>query len=325
MIRVVFMGSSAFSLPAVDVLAEAEDVDLAAVVTQPDRPRGRNRRIQPGPVHARATDLGVPVQMPGRVGDPEAVAALAALVPDVLLVASYGQFIPRAVRELPRLGILNIHPSLLPQYRGAAPMQWAIANGDTGTGVTIFHIERAMDAGDIVVQEPCPILPEDTGVSLERTLSRQGARLGLAAIRMLAAGTAPRVPQDHAAATYAPKLTKEQGVLDWTLPATVLHNRVRGYQPWPGCATLREGRRLGVWTSRVVRAQGEPGRVVRVDREGPVVAAGRDSLQLIEVQPEGKPRMAADAYLRGHPLRPGDRLGDVPPQGGPSAGTSAIR
>lgn len=309
MIRSVFMGSSHFSLPALSLLAAADEVELVLVVTQPDRPSGRNRTLRPGPVHALACELGLTVQMPERLAEPGAVHALAEVRPDVIVVASYGQFIPRPVRELPRLGIVNIHPSLLPKYRGAAPMQWALVNGDTETGVTLFHIEKEMDAGDIILQEPHAIDPADNGCTLEEKLSVFGAEVMLRAVRMLAAGTAPRQPQDHNAATYAPKLTKEQGLLDWSLPAEMIHNRIRGYQPWPGCYTFRQGARLRIWRSELEAGNGVPGTVLTADRSGVVLATGQGALRLIEVQPEGKSRMPTSAYLLGHPMAPGDQLG----------------
>ncbi|MCB1102189.1 MAG: methionyl-tRNA formyltransferase [Kiritimatiellae bacterium] len=309
MIRCVFMGSSHFSLPALSLLAAADEVELVAVVTQPDRPSGRNRTLKPGPVHALAGTLGLTVHMPERLAEVSAVHALAEVRPDVIVVASYGQFIPRPVRELPPLGIVNIHPSLLPKYRGAAPMQWALANGDTETGVTLFHIEKEMDAGDIILQEPFAIDPADNGCTLEEKLSVFGAKVMLRAVRMLASGTAPRHPQDHRAATYAPKLTKEQGHLDWSLPADILHNRIRGYQPWPGCYTFRQGARLRIWRSELEAGDGVPGSVISAGRDGLVLAAGQGALRLIEVQPEGKSRMPTSAYLLGHPMSPGDQMG----------------
>ena len=303
------MGSSHFSLPALSLLAAANEVELVAVVTQPDRPSGRNRTLKPGPVHALAGTLGLTVHMPERLAEVSAVHALAEVRPDVIVVASYGQFIPRPVRELPPLGIVNIHPSLLPKYRGAAPMQWALANGDTETGVTLFHIEKEMDAGDIILQEPFAIDPADNGCTLEEKLSVFGAKVMLRAVRMLASGTAPRHPQDHRAATYAPKLTKEQGHLDWSLPADILHNRIRGYQPWPGCYTFRQGARLRIWRSELEAGDGVPGSVISAGRDGLVLAAGQGALRLIEVQPEGKSRMPTSAYLLGHPMSPGDQMG----------------
>ncbi|MCB1070186.1 MAG: methionyl-tRNA formyltransferase [Kiritimatiellae bacterium] len=309
MIRCVFMGSSHFSLPALSLLAAANEVELVAVVTQPDRPSGRNRTLKPGPVHALAGTLGLTVHMPERLAEVSAVHALSEVRPDVIVVASYGQFIPRPVRELPPLGIVNIHPSLLPKYRGAAPMQWALANGDTETGVTLFHIEKEMDAGDIILQEPFAIDPADNGCTLEEKLSVFGAKVMLRAVRMLASGTAPRHPQDHRAATYAPKLTKEQGHLDWSLPADILHNRIRGYQPWPGCYTFRQGARLRIWRSELEAGDGVPGSVISAGRDGLVLAAGQGALRLIEVQPEGKSRMPTSAYLLGHPMSPGDQMG----------------
>ena len=279
---------------------------LAACVTQPDRPQGRGRQLAPCPVKAFAVEAGVPVLTPEKIGD--ARPELAALAPDLIVVAAYGQYIPRAIIALPRLGCINIHPSLLPKYRGAAPMQWAVANGDTETGVTIQEVGARMDAGPILLQARHPIAPEDDLNTLEPQLARLGADLMLEAIRQLDTGTATRRVQDEALVTMARKLEKADARLDWSQPASVLHNRVRGFQPWPGAFCSVQGKRLGVAKTRVEQAHGEPGALLDAGGDGPLVACGEHALRLLAVQPEGKRTMPGPDFLRGTRLEPGTRF-----------------
>ncbi len=308
--RIIFLGSSAFSLPSLEMLHGAEDVELVAAVTQPDRPAGRKRKLTPCPGKCRALELGIPVHDPEKIGSPESVATLTAFKPDLMVASSYGQFIPTKVLSIPPRGVINVHPSLLPAYRGAAPMQWAIANGDAETGVTIFYVIKEMDAGDIILRKPYTIHPDDTGESLQDRLSVEGAALMMEAVRMIGEGRAPRIPQNPEAVVYAPKIDKELARIDWNLPAVAIHNRIRGFQPWPGQYTLVGDKRLKVWQSRVVPTDEalEPGAVIRVEDEGPVVMTGEEALLLRVVQPEGKGRMEAKDWLRGHELPVGTVL-----------------
>ena len=308
--KVVFMGSSLFSLPALEALAGSDDVELVGGVTQPDRPQGRNRKVVPGVVRARAEELGIPVHAPEKIGSGDSVARLAEWGPELMVVASYGQYLPSRVLALPRLETINIHPSMLPKYRGAAPMQRALADGNGETGVTIFYIAKEMDAGDMIIQEPYPIDPEDNGVTLEAKLSTFGAELMMRAVGMIRAGLAPRTPQDHAAATYAPKIEKEEGRIDWGMPAWSIQHRVRGFQPWPGCFTLFRGRLLKVWKATVVEGAGRPGELLAGGGDGVVVATGNGALRLDDVQPEGKPRLDGAAFARGARLQAGERMGE---------------
>ncbi len=303
--RIVFMGSDAFAVPAVEALLASEH-QLAACVAQPDRPSGRGRHLTPCPVKACAVSAGIPVLAPEKIGD--AYGELAALAPDLIAVAAYGQYIPRRIIELPPLGCINIHPSLLPRYRGAAPIQWAVANGDTETGVSIIDVTARMDAGPILLQERHPIFPEDTTPTLEPRLAKAGAALLLEAIRRLASGAAVRLPQDESAVTWARKLEKADGLLDWLQPARSLHNRVRGFQPWPGTYCTVSGKRLGVSATRAERASGEPGAILDLGGDGPLIACGSDALRLLVVQPEGKRSMSGADYARGARLGVGARF-----------------
>jgi methionyl-tRNA formyltransferase len=285
---------------------------VAAVVTQPERPRGR--RLQPGPcpIKAYADQRGIPVLAPERVGATASLEEFRRLAPDLIVVADYGQYIKPEILALPRFEAINLHPSLLPKYRGAAPIQMAIANGETETGVTILCVSRELDAGDILLQRTVPIDDQDDALSLATTLAALGAELVMEAIEQIRLGTAHRRPQDHAQATYVPKLTKEDGRIDWNLPASTLRNRIRGFVPWPGCfcmAAPDSDTRLKVWTADVEPGRGEPGTVLAADDRGPLVAAGRDALRLTEVQPEGGKRMPGPAYLNGYHVRVGHRFG----------------
>ncbi len=303
--NILFMGSAQFACPAVEALLGSRH-RLIACVTQPDRPKGRSLKVSPCPVKALAEARGVAVLTPEKIGD--AYGALAALAPDLTVVAAYGQYIPGRILDLPRLGSINIHPSLLPRYRGAAPIQWAVASGDTETGVTILHVSRAMDAGDIILQERSAIGVDETAAVLEPRLAAHGAALLLRAIDLLESGTAPRIPQDPALATHARKLTKEDGLLDWREPAAVLRHRVRGFQPWPGCHTFDRGQRLKVLSVRVEEARGEPGTLLDAGGDGPMIACGEGALRLLEVQPEGRRPVAGTAFLAGAGWQRGDRL-----------------
>lgn len=308
--RIVYMGTPRFAVPALARLLATPRFEVAAVVTQPDRPRGRSLQMQPCPVKELAVQHGRAVLTPDKIG--EAESELRALHPDVIAVAAYGQFIPRAIRELPRLGCINIHPSLLPRYRGAAPMQWAIANGDAVSGVTIMHVAKTMDAGDIILQREYPILPEESAAELEPRFAEIGAGMLVEAIDLLAAGNAPRIPQNESMVTLARKLSKDDARIDWVQPAAVLGHRIRGYQPWPGAvceAPKGAGRMLKILRAVVVDGRGEPGTLLDAGRDGPLVACGEQALRLITVQPENGGAMAATAWLNGSRLKPGDQLG----------------
>lgn len=310
--RIVFMGSGQLACPALEALMGNPNHAVVAVVTQPDRPSGRRQHLKACPVRSFIGERSIPVLTPENVSAPGVVEQLRSLAPEIVVVADFGQFLKAPVLALPSRGTLNIHPSLLPKYRGAAPIAWAIAHGDTQTGVTIMHVNEQMDAGDIVLQETAEISDEDTTVTLEPRLAELGARLLVRALDLVAGGRAPRIPQDDAKAVLAPKLSKEDGRIDWPLPAEQIRNRVRGFVPWPCCyceVPEGSGHRLKVLKSRVEERSGPPGIVLEAAGEGPLVACGDKALRLLEVQPEGKKAMGGAAYLCGHKIQRGDRFG----------------
>ena len=309
--RIIFMGSGELGCPAVEQLLSSTQDELVAVVTQPDRPQGRKLHLAACPVKQFVTGCGVLVLTPEKCGAPEFITQLAALRPDLIVVATYGQFLPRTLLDLPPHGVINVHPSLLPKYRGAAPIQWAIANGETETGVSIIYLTEKMDAGDILVQECLPIAPDDTAAILSPRLATLGAELLLRVIGDIRAGVVKRRPQNDALATRAPLLHKADGCLNWSQPAVVLHNRVRGFFPWPGCYFLlsrNPEKRVKVLKTSVAAGSGAPGSILQADANGLVIAAGHDALRLLEVQPEGKQPMTAAAFINGVRFRSGDQL-----------------
>lgn len=316
--RIVFLGTPEFAVPSlVALLAEAE---ILAVVTQPDRPKGRGQQVSAPPVVALARERGLRLLQPARLRDPQVIQTIAGLGPDVIVTVAYGRIIPPDLLRIPSLGCINLHPSLLPKYRGASPIQRAILNGETETGVTIMYQSEELDAGDIILQRSVPILPEDTAATLEGRLAEVGAQALVEALRLIAAGRAPRRPQDHPQATYVGKLTKDDGRVDWSRPATHIANQVRAMAPWPSAYTRHRGRLLKIW--RAVPAappddrdapRPAPGTVVAVQREGFVVATGDGALLVGEVQPEGRRRMSAEEYVRGARLEVGERLGTGEP------------
>lgn len=305
--RIVFFGSAAIGFPSLEALLASSPDEVVAVVTQPDRPAGRKQHLMACPVKNFAQDRGVPVLSPEKVG--ESVDELAAFDADLFVVVAYGQYIPASILGLPRHGSINLHPSLLPKYRGSSPIQWAVANGDTVTGVTILYVSEKMDSGDLIVQREIPIAPDDTSVTLEPVLAEAGAELLMQAVGQIRSGMVQRHPQDESFATEVRKLTKEEGRIDWQLPAQTLCNRIRGFVPWPGCfCTLPDGAPLKIWRAVAEEGTGEPGTVLDISGEGPLVAAGEGAVRLREVQPAGKRAMDGASYLRGYPLEPGARL-----------------
>ncbi len=306
--RIVFMGSSEFACPTLEAMLRSGLDSIAAVITQPDRPKGRSLHVSPCPVKAKLGDR-LPVLAPPRVNTPEALAQIHALQPDLLVVVSYGQILGPALLALPPLGCVNLHGSLLPRYRGAAPIQWAIAHGERTTGVTTMYMNARMDEGDIILQRELPIGPDDTAATMHDRLAAAGAPLVMETLEAFRRGAVPRRPQDPRFATYAPKLRKEDGLIDWAVSAAEIVSRVRGFNPWP-CACCGwppgSGRLL-----RVLRAQAEdrsgapaPGEVIET-RGGPLVRAGHGAVRLLEVQPEGGKRMSGEAFVCGHPLSVG--------------------
>lgn len=297
--RLVYLGTPAFAVPTLERIVEAGH-DVLEVVTQPDRPKGRGREVAASPVKQAALRLGLPVYQPERVRRPEAVAHLAELAPDAMVIVGYGQIIPQNVIDLAPHGIINVHASLLPKYRGAAPIQWAIAMGETRTGVTTMRIDAGLDTGDMLLKAETEIGPDETAIELGARLAEMGADLLVRTLEGIAAGAIVPEKQDHSQATLAPILKKEDGRMDWRLPAAAIHNRVRGFQPWPGVYTSFRGQTLHVWKSRVaVEALTVPeGYLLR--RRGLWAGCGEGTvLELIEVQPEGRRRMNAADFANG--------------------------
>lgn len=310
--RILFMGSGAIAGPTLQKLMDRVDLEVVGVVTQPDRPKGRGLKLQACPIKGLAEAIGLKVLDPVKVGVDASVQELADLRSDLIVVAAYGQYIKPAILELPPQGAINLHPSLLPRYRGAAPIQMAVANGEAETGVTILYVSEEMDAGDILLQESMPIDPKETTADLVPKLAELGATMILQAIDQIQAGTATRTPQKEEDVLYVSKLSKDDGRIDWTLPAKVLCNRVRGFYPWPGtfCRLAAEGdARLKLHEVAVEEGQGAPGEVVVLGKNGPLIATGEGALRLLQVQPPGKKPMSGGDFLNGHGLRVGDRLG----------------
>jgi methionyl-tRNA formyltransferase len=306
-IRAIFMGTPEVALPS--LAATDELCELVAVVAQPDRKQGRGHRSAPPPTAVWAAAHGVKLLQPEKIKTTEFAEALAALEPEIVVVMAYGRILPRALLELPRLGCVNVHASLLPRYRGAAPIQWAIARGERETGVTLMEMEEGLDQGPILLQRACPILPEDTGESLGRRLALLGGELLREGLPKLERGERQAVRQDDAQATFAPMLKREDARLDWTLPAQTLHDRVRAFQPWPGATcTLPDGTILKVLATALAEGSGPPGAILRVERGGLAVAAGVGALLLLEVQLPGGRRMDIADFLLGHLLAATERL-----------------
>jgi methionyl-tRNA formyltransferase len=309
--RLVFLGTPAFAVPALNALVEAGH-EVLTVLTQPDRPRGRGRETSAPPVKQAAMQQGLTVYQPERVRRPEAVEYLRGVAPDAMVVVGYGQIIPQSVIDIAPLGILNVHASLLPRYRGAAPVQWAIAQGEAATGVTIMRIDAGLDTGDILRTCETAIGREENAIELGERLALLGARLLVETLDDYAAGAIQPQKQDSAQATYAPILKKEDGLIDWSQPAAVLHNRVRGFQPWPGAYTGFRGQTLNIWRARVATLPDKPavppGGFLRL--KPPTVAAGEGALELVEVQLEGRKRMAAADFANGQRLQENEILGE---------------
>jgi methionyl-tRNA formyltransferase len=309
--RLVFVGTPGFAVVSLEALLRSED-PVVGVVTQPDRPKGRGNILTPSPVKLLAQQSQIPLLQPLKMKDPEFLQTLVGWKPDLIAVAAFGRILPPAILSLPSLGCINVHGSLLPKYRGAGPIQWAIINGETESGITTMQMDEGMDTGAMLLQEAIPITSDDTAGSLSERLAQLGGRLLVETIARLKAGTLVPRPQDASQATMAPLLKKEDGVIDWTLPAAVLVNRVRGLSPWPGAyTTIVGGDRWTIW--RALALPGPvtkpPGMVVAVTTKAIHVATGAGVLAVTELQPANSRRMAVSQYLAGHPVAVGERLG----------------
>jgi methionyl-tRNA formyltransferase len=314
--RVIFLGTPEFAVPTLErIVAAGHSVSL--IVTQPDRPKGRKQELIPSQVKAAASRHAIEVFQPERIRHPEAIARLRELAPDVMVVVGYGQIIPQSILDIARMGIINVHASLLPELRGAGPIQWSIARGFERTGVTTMQINAGLDTGDILLQWETPIGPEETAVELSVRLADAGADLLVRTLAELCAGKIAARPQDEDHASYAPILKKEDGRIDWNNTAQEIHNLIRGFQPWPGAHTSFRGQSLHLWRARLIPSQRweqPPGALLHTQTSRTshgVFTVGGDGgvLELQEVQLEGRKRMPAEVFANGHRLTQNDRLG----------------
>lgn len=308
-LRVVFFGTPAFAVPALEALLRSRH-QVVGVVSQPDRPRGRGQKLEPTPVKAVALAAGLPVLQPERLKTPEFIDAFRAMAPDLAVVAAYGKIIAESVIAIPRLGMINVHASLLPKYRGAAPIQRAVLNGDTETGITIMRIVKELDAGAMFAKVTIPIGLDATSAGVERELAAQGGDLLVDVVDRMAEGSATEQPQDDARATYAPKITREEGLVDWGRPAAAIHNQVRGLTPWPHAWTHLDGARL-ILTKTAVEPSadtGSIGEVLEAAGDAVRVRAGDGVVRILGLQAEGKRAMTAREFLAGRAITPGTIL-----------------
>lgn len=313
-LRIVFFGTPEFAVPTLDALLRSRH-QVVGVVTQPDRPRGRGQKTAASPVKLHATAAGVAVLQPERLKDQPFLDALTALRADLGVVAAYGKILSDAVLAAPRLGMVNVHASLLPKYRGAAPVHRAIMAGEIETGVTIMRVVKALDAGPMLAKVATAIGPDDTSDEIERDLASLGADLLIPTIEAIADGHAEETAQDEASATYAHRLTKDDGIIDWTRAAADIHNQLRGLHPWPHAFAYVGGRRVILHRSETAghdQTSAAPGTLVETDGDRLVVATGAGNLRILMIQAEGKRPMTAGEYLAGHPLAPGDRFTATP-------------
>ncbi len=296
--KIVYMGTPQFAVPALEALAAAGH-RMLGVVTRTDKPAGRGKIVTPPPVKEAAMRLGIPAHQPKRVREPGFVETLRAIGPDVIVVAAYGQILPKDILTLPKLGCVNLHASLLPKYRGAAPINWAIINGEAETGVTLMQMDEGMDTGAVLLKESIPIGPDDTAGSLTAKLADLGSRMIVAALPLIEQGKLAPVPQRHEEATLAPLLKKEDGGVDWSFPADAIRNRMRGLSPWPGAYTFLDTKLVKLIEAEVEPGTAEPGALVAKD-DALLAGTGSGMLRLIRIQPEGKKPMTAAEFLRGH-------------------------
>lgn len=308
------MGTPEFAVPSLDALLRSED-SVVGVVTQPDRPKGRGRTVAASPVKLVSLREKLPLLQPAKMKDPAFLDVLRSWQPDFIVVTAFGRILPPAVLAIPPRGCVNVHASLLPKYRGAGPIQWALINGERETGVTTMLMDEGMDTGPMLLQKRIPIAPDETAGSLSAKLADLGGRLVVDTLRGLKDGTLKPSPQDHAQATMAPLLKKEDGLIDWTLTAAAIANRIRGMSPWPGAYTYAKDDRVTIWKAEPREGRHEvamPGAIVEIQKNAIVVAAGAGQLAITELQPANSRRMTVTQYLAGHPLPPGLVLGSGP-------------
>lgn len=311
--RIVFMGTPDFAVPILQRLIN-DKYEIAAVVTQPDRPKGRKKTLTPPPVKTAALRHGIPVLQPDDIREPERANDVFSYKPDLVITAAFGQMLPKAILSLPPLGCVNVHASLLPEYRGGAPIHHALIDGKKETGVTVMYMAEKMDAGDILAQSVVPIDDTDNVGTLHDKLSVAGARLLADVLPKLEAGSLTPVPQDEEKVTYAPNIRRDDERIDWHAGGEAIFNRIRGMNPWPGAYTLYKGRVMKIWQAEKVHHahQATPGTVISIDRDGFLVRSGDDvAIRVTELQPAGKKRMTSAQFLQGADLKTGETLGEA--------------
>lgn len=306
------MGTPDFAVPCLQKLVDLKHC-VVGVVTQPDRPKGRGKLLTPPPVKVAARQLGLPVYQPEKVRDEGFVATLRTLDPDLIVVVAFGQLLPESILQLPPLGCINVHASLLPKYRGGAPIHWAIISGERETGITTMFMDKGLDTGDMILKEAIPIPPEATLGEIHDRLALLGAEVLEKTLSFLAKGTAPRTPQLHDRATYAPSLKKEDCRIAWEKPAEQVHNLVRGTNPWPGAYSYFRGKMVKIWKVVPVAQGGVPGEVLAADPSaGLIVACGQGSVRVLSIQPEGRKPMGGIDFINGMHVSAGDMFKSWP-------------
>ena len=312
-LRIIFMGTPPLATAVLEAVLREKTFNIVAAVTQPDQCKGRDLKLQPSAVKEFALKSNLPVMQPDRVREPQFIDQVRALAPDLIVVAAYGQILPQALLDVPKFGCLNVHTSLLPKYRGAAPIQWAMLNGDSETGVTIMKMDAGLDTGDIVSEERTAISDDDDAATLHDRLAQLGGALLVRTIPDYVGRTIVPRAQPINGVSYARKITKKDGRLDWSQPARVLWNRVRGLTPWPGTFTLIRRKQgtvlLKILRAELVEASGEAGEILSAEQDGVVVACGQGALRITELQREGGKRLSAEQFLAGFPLSTGEKLG----------------
>lgn len=309
--RVIFMGTPDFAVGTLEEIIRAGH-KVVLVVTQPDKPKGRGKAMQYTPVKECALAHGIEVFQPVKVKEPENIEVLRKHQPDIIIVAAFGQIVPKSILDMPKYGCINIHASLLPKYRGAAPIQWAVINGEDVTGVTIMRMNEGIDTGDMIAKKTVRLAEDETGGSLFDKLAQVGAQLCVETMDIIEAGKAEYIPQNNEEATHTSMIRKELGLIDWNKSAVEIERLIRGLNPWPSAYTNLSGKTFKIWKAKVVSEENtyEPGCICRIDKAGMYVQTGKGILLLTEVQMEGKKRMDADAFLRGYQIEEGTFFGN---------------
>ncbi|MGV7220829.1 MAG: methionyl-tRNA formyltransferase [Nitrospinales bacterium] len=307
--KIIFMGTPDFAVPTLEKIHQSPH-ELLAVITQPDKPKGRGRTLQPSPVKSFAIKAGIKVLQPAKASAPETVAEISAMAPDLIIVAAYGQILRENFLSIPKHFCMNLHSSILPKYRGAAPINWAIINGDSETGVTTMKMDKGLDTGDILLIDKTDIKETDDAQTLHDTLANIGASLTLETINQLEKNSLTFIPQDDLQSTYAHKLKKTDGLIDWHQDAKTIRNRIRGLEPWPGAYTFYNGSRMRICKAEIAdsMAEDQPGHIVRLSDHGIEMGTASERLIITDLQPEGKKRMSAKNFLMGHNLTVGERF-----------------